>query len=133
MAATPAMVANELGRSTPTTEQAAQWQRWIERALRDIQNRYGSRFANLDTALVDDTIVAAVADHARRWRETAESRYSVAVDDGREERTYSKDSGPFTVPDWVWDVLDGDTSRRSFSITPQASHDVGLFDSGRRL
>lgn len=96
-----------------------QWQRWIDRAYRDIQRHYSEDvYATFKSDDVDDVVVRAVTAHARAWRETQEDRYSVAVDDGREERTYSRDPGIFTMPEWAWDELDPDSTSGAFSVDP---------------
>lgn len=118
MTVTPSQIADELGRTTPDAPTVAQWQIWIDRAYRLIQARLGAGYASLDPGLVDDVVSEAVAAHVRAWRPTSESRYAVAVDDGREERSYSKDVGAFSISDDLWARLDSAASGGAFTISP---------------
>lgn len=119
MAVTVAQVATELARPTPTSPVSDQWQSWIDRAYRLIEARVGSAaYALLDSDLVDDVVLMAVAEHVRSWRETTANRYTVAIDDGSVSRSYESSVGPLTIPDDLWPLLEVVVPGQSFTIEP---------------
>src|SRR5690242_8912397 len=103
MAVTVAQVATELARPTPTSPVSDQWQSWIDRAYRLIENRLGAvAYAALDPDLLDDVVLMAVVEHVRGWRESTASRYTVSIDDGSTTRQFEKSSGLLEIPDDLW-------------------------------
>ena len=131
MTATIVEVATELARPTPTGPQADQWQAWIMRAYLLIQNRLGqTAYDALEPQIVDDVVVQAVAEHARAWRDTTASSYTVSVDDGSTTRRYDAGVGSLSIPDSLWRLLDptiGDAG--AFTITPYAEPDPDPLES----
>lgn len=92
---TPNDIATALGLAALDAIKAAQWQSWIDQALYLIGREYPS--SALDQAAVDHVVLTSVAEYARAWRLTAESRVDVAIDDGRISRAYTRDIGPFSI------------------------------------
>lgn len=111
MAVTPQDVAIELGRSTPTPEQAERWSRWIaraDRAIRTRAERMGVDFASLDPLVVDDVVLYAVVRRESRPVDGAESVTDrVTVDDGTVDETRKFPTGQgdmFFLDEW-WRLL----------------------------
>lgn len=121
-----AQVATELARPIPEAPVSDQWQSWIDRAYRMIESRLGAeKYAALDPALLDDVVTTAVAEHARAWRETTATQYTVTVDDGTVSRRFDAGVGLFTIPDGLWVLLDpAATTGGAFTVTPYFEPDV---------
>jgi hypothetical protein len=119
-------VATELGRPTPDLLVTEQWQSWILRAYRLVENRFGStKFATLDGSIVDEVVMVAVSEHIRAWRDTTASQYTVTVDDGTVSRKYDAGIGYLTIPDALWELLDPTLGLDgAFTITPYATPDT---------
>lgn len=112
-------VAVELARPIPTSPVSDQWESWIGRAYRLVEAKVGSAaYALLDPDLVDDVVLAAVVEHVRGWRDSTASRYTVAIDDGSVSKTFESSSGPLTIPDYLWDLLEVPVPGQSFTIEP---------------
>lgn len=124
-------VAVELARPTPSGQQAAQWQSWIDRAYRLVQTHLGdTKYAALDLTLLDDVVLTAVAEHVRAWRDTTATQYTVSVDDGSTTRRYEASAGPLSIPDYLWPVLDPTvTDGGAFSVTPGFEPDTAPVES----
>src|SRR5512139_628608 len=120
MTVTVAQVATELARPVPASPVSDQWQSWLDRAYRLIENRLGAtKYAALDTAVLDDVVLMAVTEHVRAWRDSTASRYTVSVDDGTVSRQYESGVGLLEIPDDLWRMLDPTiTATESFTITP---------------
>lgn len=102
MAVTPADVAVELGRSTPTPSETDRYQSWIDQALYLIEKRLGD-VSLLDAADVDYVVLMAVAEHARN-PESA-TQVSISVDDGSVSKSYTSGSDRVTIWDDLWAML----------------------------
>ena len=106
MAVTPNDVATELGRPTPLdATTVAQWQSWIDRAVRLIERRAAALsvdYLTLDEQTVDDVVLLAVVEYARNPEGV--DTYDISVDDGRESRRYRHSTGRITITDewWGW-------------------------------
>lgn len=104
MAVTPADVAVALGRTAPAAESSefAQWEMWIG----DAQMLIGARWllAKLDPTRLDYVVREAVTAHVRRPDDA--TSVEVAVDDGREARTYKSGRGRVVILDEWWSLLD---------------------------
>jgi hypothetical protein len=126
MTVTVANVAAELARPVPDSPTAEQWQSWIDRAYRLIENRLGATaYAALDADVLDDVVVSAVAEHVRAWRDTTASRYTVSVDDGTVSRSYEQGVGYLTIPDYLWQLLDPTIGTDgAFTVTPYFEPDT---------
>lgn len=107
MTVTPDDIAVELGRPTPVdASTAAQWQSWIDRAVRQIDRRatyLGVDVLTLDAQTVDDVVLLAVSQHARNPEGV--DTYDVSVDDGRESRRYRHSKGELMITDLWWGWL----------------------------
>lgn len=126
MNVTPTDIAVELARPTPDSPVADQWQAWIGRAYRLIEDRLGAvAYAAAPVDVVDDVVRIAVSEHVRAWRDTTASQYTVTVDDGTVSRRFDAGVSYLTIPDGLWELLipssglDG-----AFTITPYAEPDV---------
>jgi hypothetical protein len=126
MTVTVANVAAELARPVPDSPVSDQWQAWIDRAYRLIENRLGATaYAALDVDVLDDVVVSAVAEHVRAWRDTTASRYTVSVDDGTVSRSYEQGVGYLTIPDYLWQLLDPTIGTDgAFTVTPHFEADT---------
>lgn len=115
-------IAVELGRAASSPEERAQWERWIARAVRLLQQGAPSRGIDLaaaDPLVVDDIVTLAVAHHARNPDGRLES-VDVSVDDGRESRRWrAAESSGLTILDewWSWLLPDAAPSG-AFSVRP---------------
>lgn len=119
MPITYVQVATELARPTPTSPVVEQWESWIDRAYRLIENRLGATaYAALDTDVLDDVVLIAVTEHVRAWRDTTASRYTVMVDDGSVSRSYESPTGLLEIPDDLWPLLGVEAVSESFTIGP---------------
>lgn len=110
MSVTPADVAIELGRPTPTSEQAEQWQRWIDQALYLIGKRLGD-VTLLNQNDVDYVVLQSVAAHVRQPDNA--TQVDVAVDDARVSRRYTSGAGRVVIGDDLWALLDPDLTTAS--------------------
>lgn len=121
---TPQVIADALARPLPPYARVAQWQGWIYEALFLIGRAFPG--VALDQETVDYVVKQAVVEHVRAWRETAEDRTEVAIDDGRVSRSYVRDAGPLSIADWLMAMLDpdGDSGGQAFSIRPAYSPDL---------
>lgn len=126
MTVTVAQVATELARPVPASPTSDQWQSWIDRAYRLIETRLGStKYTALDTALLDDVVLMAVAEHVRAWRDSTASRRTVSVDDGSVSYQYESSVGLLEIPDDLWRLLDPTiTASEAFTITPFSEPDT---------
>jgi len=118
MAVTPDDIAVELGRTAPstTTQEYAQWQRWIADALFLIGRRLGD-VTLLDQEALDYVVRQAVATHVRRPDDA--TQVTVSVDDASSSRTYRSSRGRVEIIDEWWAMLaPTDTTTRAFSIRP---------------
>lgn len=104
MSVTPAQVGVELGATTPSPLQTAQWSSWIEQALFLIGKRLD--VSALDPADVDYVVLQAVVAHARN--PANEVQVSTRVDDASVSRTLRASAGRVAIPDELWAVLDPD-------------------------
>ena len=102
MAVSPADVAVELGRPTPTGDTLAQWESWIVEARYLIGRRLGDINA-LNQGDVDYVVKHAVADHIRN--PDSATQVDVAVDDARVSRRYTSGAGRVTILDEWWSLL----------------------------
>lgn len=119
MPVTVAQVAVELARPTPTSPVSDQWQSWIDRAYRLIENRLGSTaYEALDVDVLDDVVLMAVTQHVRGWRDSTASRYTVSVDDGTVSKQFEKAAGLLEIPDELWPLLGVTVVSESFTIEP---------------
>jgi hypothetical protein len=119
MAVTVEQVAVELARPTPTSPVSDQWQSWIDRAYRLIENRLGAAsYAALDPEILDDVVLMAVVEHVRGWRESTASQYTVSVDDGTVSRKFERATGLLEIPDDLWPLLGVEVVAESFTIEP---------------
>lgn len=105
MAVTPADVAVALGQTAPAADSSAfaQWMMWIG----DARMLIGARFPNLDELdqiRLDYVVREAVVAHVRRPDDA--TSVEVAVDDGREARTYKSGKGRVVILDEWWNLLD---------------------------
>ena len=106
MTVTVADVATELARSTPDSPVSDQWQSWITRAYRLVEDRFGDvAYAALDVAKVDDVVLQAVTEHVRAWRDSTAKRSTTTIDDGTIAREYEASVGLLEIPDALWDSL----------------------------
>ena len=131
MTVTVAQVATELARPVPTPPVSDQWQSWLDRANRLIENRLGAtKFAALDPDLLDDVVLMAVAEHVRAWRDSTASRRTVSVDDGSVSYQFESGVGLLEIPDDLWRLLDPTiTASEAFTITPFAEPDPSTLES----
>src|SRR5512139_298469 len=116
MTVTVAQVATELARPVPASPVSDQWQSWLDRAYRLIENRLGAtKYAALDVNLLDDVVLMAVTEHVRAWRDSTASRRTVSIDDGSVTQQFEASVG----------LLDPTitASESSFTITPYAEPD----------
>jgi propanediol dehydratase small subunit len=119
MTVTVAQVATELARPTPDSPVSDQWQSWLDRAYRLIENRLGTEaYAALDENVLDDVVLIAVTEHVRAWRDTTASRYTVSVDDSTVSRQYERAAGLLEIPDDLWPLLGVEAVAESFTIEP---------------
>lgn len=102
---TPADIAIELGRPSPSTDQAEQWQRWIDETRYLIGKRLGD-ITLLDEADVNYVVLHAVAEHAQQPDNA--TQVDVAVDDASVSRRYTSGNGRVTIRDEWWHLLDPD-------------------------
>lgn len=118
-------VAVELARPTPSSPVFDQWDSWINRAYRLIQNRLGpTKYAALVPATLDDVVLMSVVEHVRAWRDSTASRRTVSVDDGSVTHQFEAGVGLLEIPDDLWRMLDPTiTASESFTITPYAEPD----------
>ena len=106
MTVTVADVATELARSTPDSPVSDQWQSWITRAYRLVEDRFGDvAYAALDVAKVDDVVLQAVTGHVRAWRDSTAKRSTTTIDDGTIAREYEASVGLLEIPDSLWTSL----------------------------
>jgi hypothetical protein len=126
MPVTVAQVATELARSTPTSPISDQWQSWIDRAYRLIQNRLGATaYAALDQATLDDVVLMAVSEHVRAWRDSTAKRSTTTIDDGTVSREYEAGVGLLEIPDELWTMLDPTLNETgAFSIQAYGAPDT---------
>lgn len=131
MTVTVANVATELARSTPTSPVSDQWQSWIDRAYRLIEDRLGATaYAALDPATLDDVVLVAVSEHVRAWRDSTAKRSTTTVDDGTVSREYEQGVGLLEIPDSLWSLLDPALgSGGAFTITPFSEPDPSPIES----
>lgn len=118
MSVTPADIAVELGRATPSPAsfEYAQWERWIADARFLIGKRLGDITA-LDQPTVDYVVRLAVVAHVRRPDDA--TQVAVSVDDGSVSKTYRSSKGRVEILDDWWALLSPtDTTGKAFSITP---------------
>lgn len=116
---TPAHVAVELSRPTPSTEspQFALWQSWIEQARLIISNRLGD-LDLLDQPLLDLVVLLAVAARVRRPDDDA-TTVDIAVDNGRVSKTYRTSTPAIVIRDEWWQMLTpAAQSSGAFTVTP---------------
>lgn len=106
MSVTPSEVAAELGRPAPDSgsDQYKQWELWIADAVGEIDYyQQKHHLPDPDSVVLDRVVRRAVAAQVRRPDDA--TQVSVAIDDGRVERTYTSGSGQVTIrPDW-WRLL----------------------------
>lgn len=109
MAVTPADVAVVLGRTAPAAGslELAQWEVWIGDARMLISARWADLDA-LDQTRLDYVVREAVVAHVRRPDDA--TSVEVAVDDGREARTYKSGKGRVVILDEWWALLDPNPS-----------------------
>ena len=120
MAVTVDTIAVALARTAPDagTPLRAQWEMWIDDAIRAITRRatqVGVTVDSLDAEDVDYVVREAVVDHIKHPDNA--TQVAVAVDDGNVSRTYRSSQGRVTIlPEW-WDILFPATkSRRAFEV-----------------
>lgn len=111
---TPADIAIELGRPSPSTDQAEQWQRWIDETRYLIGKRLGD-INLLDAADVDYVVLHAVAEHARQPDNA--TQVDVAVDDASVSRRYTSGNGRVVILDEWWHLLDPDLTTSGVGST----------------
>lgn len=127
MAVTPAQVGVEIGIPTPTSEQTAQWQSWIDQAYYLIERRYGVGYTSPTSADADYVVLMVVSEHAKH--PDGSTRVAVAVDDASVSKEYSTSAGRVTLDDW-WDFLDDtDATSGAFTISPTGSADTCWTDT----
>lgn len=129
MAVTPADVGVEVGIPTPTSDQTAQWQSWIDQAYYLIERRYGAGYTTPTEADADYVVLKVVAAQANPSNYA--TQVDVQVDDARVSRRFATTTGRRTLDDW-WDFLDPDpvdTNGGAFTITPYGEPDVAYADS----
>jgi hypothetical protein len=100
-------IAIALGQPEPAADdpRRAQWSMWIDDALLLLRARFAN-LAELDQQALDYVVREAVTALARRPDDA--TTVEVAVDDGRESRTYSTGPGRvFIRPEW-YTLLDPD-------------------------
>lgn len=119
----PAEIAVELGRPTPTTTvEYAQWSLWITDAEMLIVNRLGDLNA-LDSDTVAYVVRKAVAAHVKRPDDA--TQVDISVDDGRVSRRYASGKGEVTITDAWWRLLDPDLGDSgAFSVRPYGQPDT---------
>jgi hypothetical protein len=108
MTVTPATIATALGVAAPASGSPteAQWQMWIDDALRHIQRR-ASRlsidFASLNAEDVDYVVRESVVAHVRNPDDA--TQVAVSVDDSSVSRSYRSSQGRVTILDEWWELL----------------------------
>ena len=122
MTVSPAKIGVELGVTSPTSAQLAQWQSWIEQAIYLIEHRYPGQ-VGLNPDDVDYVVQQAVVAHARNPVDA--TQVDVAVDDGKVSKRWSSGTGRVTITDDLWDFFDDDedTPDGAFSIRPAYTPD----------
>lgn len=114
MSVTVGDIAIELGRATPTGDQAMQWESWITQARYLIGKRLGD-VAALDQGDVDYVVLQAVVAHVRNPDDA--TQVSVQVDDANVSRSYRTSRGRVTILDEWWSLLSPTTGvGRGFEI-----------------
>lgn len=115
---TPDDIAVELGRPTPVVDPTrSQWQNWIDRAyllIRLRAERLGIDYDLLDSEVVDQVVIMAVAAHAER--PTSETQVTVSVDDGSVTKGYQSSNGRVTILDQWWADLGLADDAAAFSV-----------------
>lgn len=111
-------VATALGRAIPSGAEAAQWEMWIGDAVLLITaeaTRRGATFSALDQSIVDYVVREAVVAQVKRPDDA--TTVDIAVDDGREARTYKSGRGRVTILTEWWDLLFPTASKsKAFAI-----------------
>lgn len=131
MAVTPESIAAELGRTAPAVSDPvyAQWETWIERAMRTVERRAQRCGLTLDAFNandVDEVVTYIVVRRISRPVDGAESTTDqIGVDDGnwQQTRRYPTGMGDMHVLDEWWDILGlrNCGSRGAFTIRPRWS------------
>ena len=108
MAVTPAIIATALGQTAPESGSPteAQWQMWIDDALRHIERRaerLSIDFATLNAEDVDYVVREAVLAHLDNPSRAAQ--VDISVDDSRVSRRYTSSSGRVEILDDWWTLL----------------------------
>lgn len=116
---TPASVAVELSRPTPSTDspQYALWDSWIGQARLIISHRLGD-LTLLDQSMLDLVVLLAVAARARRPDDDA-TTVDIAVDNGRVSKTYRTSTPTILIKDEWWQMLTpAARASGAFTVTP---------------